>query len=165
MAFNYTTYPSGFKAPVVGDAETSSDVNAAIVALHQLLESRNPVTNNWSFISEVLETAKLLIPNFNEFLAVNKTNPRISTSAYELVVEAVNFINTGNRLVSLHTHLDILNTESKLGHKPNGRVEKRKLPVVSVPARHALLQWSRRPNGIEDILCTLNYIFGTNPHE
>lgn len=165
MASNYTTYPSGFKAPVIGDAETSSDVNATVVALHKLLESKNPIVHNWSFISEVLDTAKLLIPNFNEFLAINKANPRISASAYDLLVETVNFINTGTRMISLYTHLNLLSNETYLGHKPSGHIESRKLPVVAAPARCALLEWSRRPGGVEDILCTLNYIFGTNPHE
>lgn len=165
MASNYTTYPSGFKAPVIGEAETSTDVDATVVALHKLLESNNPIVQNWSFISEVLDAAKRLIPNFNEFLAINKANANISASAYDLLVETVNFINSGYRLVSLHTHLDLLNNEIRLGHKPNGQISNRKLPVAATPVRCALLEWSRRKGGVEDILCTLNYIFGTNPHE
>lgn len=165
MASNYTTYPSGFKVPVATEGTTSTEADAQVCALHQLLEQQNPIVQNWQFISEVLDAAKRLVPSFTELAMINRDNAAITGNAYDLLVETANFINKGYRLVSLPTLLGVVIEEQQRAVDMTPKAKVRPLIKLEVPARHALYQWAQRPGGVNDILCTLNYIFGTNPHE
>lgn len=165
MPKHYVSFPSGFRTPVGPDDVTANDGDVQITALHKVYADGMTVSQTWEFKSEVLECAKRLIPNLKEFLLANRGNANISYTAYEFLNDSVKFIETGRRDINCTTHIELVKLEQESITEVKKPIKSTRPDIsYTLPNQRYLTYWARRPGGIEDILCTLNYIFGTNSH-
>lgn len=161
MASNYTKYPSGFKVVVSNEGVSVSEADVQVKSLYDAMGTVPSIINNFQFIAEVLSCAKRLIPSMSDFIKINALSPTVSRNGYDLLRDTIEYIETGRRPLSINTYTTMVVYEL-----PNATYTDVRKPIgMTIPPRQYLTRWARQPNGILDILCTLNFIFGTKPHE
>jgi hypothetical protein len=112
-------------------------------------------------ILECIKLSSLLFGNdFNKWLALQLTSPAISVDSLTFIEDTVRFIKTGKRIVPVEsayrTAIDV--ERSRYNTELQKYVED--LSFKDPNTVSILCDWIAQPNGLRDIRCTLEILFG-----
>lgn len=112
-------------------------------------------------ILECIKLSSLLFGNdFNKWLALQLTSPTISVDSLTFIEDTVRFIKTGKRIVPVEsayrTAIDV--ERSRYNTELQKYVED--LSFKDPNTVSILCDWIAQPNGLRDIRCTLEILFG-----
>lgn len=161
----YQYYPTGYRVPLVDGPRTENAIDVQVAALYNEFKSNPANCENFEFRQQVIECAKRLFGQFHGWLDAQDHNVKISKHAYDFIEDTLEFISTGRRPIEILSRLGIIDSERASGKYENDKAEQRRTRLrdkLSVPSREYLYHWLRHRGGFEDMLCTLNFIFGTD---
>lgn len=167
-------YPRGYMLPL-GPVDDASCKNARVpgdeevITLYTLYMNQNVNTDSWSYRKRVLIAARRLFKNFHTFAGMQVKNEYLYGMNYDFLQDTYNFILEGKR----KTHptnwmgLFIEHPEPRPQDIP-ARFSKHtphKVLSVYLTVEDILAAWCARPNGFEDMVCTLYVLFGNSLHK
>lgn len=153
----YTSRLSG------GEGVQVSQGDESIELLYKVLVDRNTNTRAWPFHASVLENAMRLFGDFREWAQEQLSNPNVIGYNRQFIQDTFNFIENGQRELSVQAWLDLV-SEGGAGHHAHAipqRLLDTKLLLQSSQSSLELIQkWVSRRNGLEDLLNTMHLLFG-----
>lgn len=144
--------------PLVAFRDGHPDVDA----LMQEFIAPGAPTATWEFRRKVIRLAVILFTGrTNWFISVD-SEPTIQHYNYEFILDTVRYIATGHRRLSIHSWPDLI------GHNQDGVIDKEHAAVRSLFKDLALSndmlsliqRWCSYKGGVEDLMYTLNILFG-----
>lgn len=160
----YQSYPSGYRSPVWGTRLMTIAPDPQIVSLMSKYQAYLLGEDVWEFKATLIAETRRLFGDFSEWLEAQDDNVYISQTAYDLIVDTINFIKTGKRVISLSAYRGIIAMERKHGTYHSDNAERRVSSLkelLTFPTHDYIHMWLMHPNGMEDMLCTVHFIFGT----
>lgn len=116
-------------------------------------------TKSWPYRSEVLNFAVKAIGNLNSWLSEMEKSPYVYGRRYDFLVDTIRFVETGKRSLDTHSWFELL--EDNVLADRTARVNRDKIPRPKAFRTEAFLaQWCAQPKGFQDMLCSLNVLFG-----
>lgn len=162
----YQVYPMGFRSPLSEGVKSQTDVDFEIVQLYKEFKTGKRHVDSFEFRKKVIQATRRLLGFFPEWLDAQDKNTKISESAYELLVDTIEFINTGNRPIALEVRMGIMATEQLMNTYENaaaaGRTTKLR-DLLLIKPDEVIFTWINHRDGFFDMLCTIHSIFGLNP--
>lgn len=157
-------YPSGLRVLVTDGSRSEIRADQELIELLSIYKLNPAVANNWAFKSQGIDVAKRLFGAMDAFLLNNEQNSKLSPSVRNLLKDTIQFINIGQRDVSIDAWSSIMSMEHQ-----NGTLNKRHavpkdaklLSSLKVPTKDAIWHWVKHRGGFEDMLCTIRLVFGT----
>lgn len=138
------------------------DVERINELYHRVFDSSYDVSA-WPYRREVLTCALGLIGNLPRWLEAHEKSPYVYGRRYDFLVDTLDFVKNGKRALPAQSWLELLEDDPA----PN-RAESRhcELPRPKVFRTEAFLaQWCAQPKGFQDMLCSLNVLYGApKPH-
>lgn len=165
------TMPNVVKNPLPGysggqvksiPAFSSHSGHPDVVALYNEFIAPGAQVKNWQFRKRVIQLAvKLISGGSNWFIAVDEDR-RVQEYNYEFILDTVRFIATGRRRTSIYSWpLLISSPEENVLAKEHGEVRKLFKELALTTSHTTLIQkWCEQPGGIDDLMFSLNIIFG-----
>lgn len=162
---SYQYYPTGYRTPLLPD-QVKGDIvpDAELLTMWQLLSRDRAVYDSFEFKDQVLVRVKALFGNFAEWLDAQDANPKITSQAYELIKDTINYINTGRRDVMIISRTSLVAQQYSDGIFDDPKVTLRKTrlrELLQVPTSEVFYHWLKHRDGFEDMLCTSIFLFGT----
>lgn len=161
----YQGYPMGFRSPLNDRMKTETTVDLELAKLWRDMQDGRISHESWEFRSQVIDCTKRLFGDFLEWLDAQDQNTKISQNGYDFIVDTIQFINTGRRTVSIATRTGIITTEIRTDKYENlsaaGRTTKLR-ELLKVHPREVIFEWVKHKDGFSDMLCTINFLFGTD---
>lgn len=126
-------------------------------------------TVHWEFRKRVIDLARILFNgNYNWFIRQDN-NAYITEHNYAFLQDTVRFIATGRRRLSIHTWPMLLTAEPASGLQ---LIEDRRVISelfkdlgLSTNNNNVLQKWLSQENGFDDLMYTLNMLFGSIPEK
>lgn len=123
---------------------------------------------HWEFRKKVIDLAQILFAgNFNWFIRQD-ANALITDQNYAFMLDTVRFIATGNRRLSIYTWPALLSYNVPIGNTVDSRNEISKLFIelaLETDVNTVIQKWVSRKNGFDDMMYTLNMLFGNVPEQ
>lgn len=133
-----------------------------VVALYNEFTAPGAQVANWEFRKRVIQLAiKMFSGRTNWFIGVD-ADQTVQEYNYEFILDTVRFIATGQRRVSVHSWPDLI------GHNQPGMIQKEHSEVrklfhdlaLSTDTVGMIQQWCTQKGGVDDLMFTLNILFG-----
>lgn len=146
-------------APREGDPE--------INRLWQQYTSPNNQSTTWAFRRQVIQAAKRLLSGRPNWFLSQDYNPHIRDYNYQFVLDTLRFIGTGRRRISIHAWPDLVSNypvdglDSVSERRDIADAFERLALTTSIDALIQL--WCQQRKGFDDMICTLNILFGGIP--
>lgn len=122
----------------------------------------------WEFRKKVIDLAQTLFAgNFNWFIRQDK-NAAITDQNYLFLLDTVRFIATGRRRLSIYTWPALLTYNVPVGNTVDARNEISQLFIdlaLGTDANTVIQKWLSHPKGFDDMMYTLNMLFGNIPEQ
>ncbi|AEH03518.1 virion structural protein [Pseudomonas phage PhiPA3] len=122
----------------------------------------------WEFRKQVIDLALVLFGgNYNWFLRQDH-NATLTGVNYDFLLDTVRFIATGKRRVNLHTWPALLTYEPT---QPINVEERRNIAGLfhelnlSLDTKAIIQKWCTHKGGFDDLMYTMNMLFGTVPEK
>ncbi|UQT03505.1 hypothetical protein KODAMA_00380 [Serratia phage vB_SmaM-Kodama] len=162
QSFQYT--PMGFRSPLYGEQKTEPVPDQLIMeSWQQMLTDRGEATNAWAFRRKVINRALDRLRYFPDWLAAQDNNTKLSKQMRAFLEDTVTYINTGKRPMSLTVRIACLATERSMDNIPTF-IPSRHTPslrkMLTVKAEDYMWHWLKHDGGFNDMVCTLNVLFG-----
>lgn len=123
-------------------------------------------TDSWDFKCEGIQLALDLIgPSPADWLKAQAESPYTHGRLREFLEDTIHYINTGRRKMSIQSWTGLVANETVEKCPP---CVKKAGPLPSVHARDTadwVAQWCSIPGGFQDMVCTLNLLFGEPSYE
>lgn len=133
-----------------------------VVALYSEYTAPGALVANWEFRKRVIQLAvRLFSGRTNWFINVD-SDLTVQEYNYEFILDTVRFIATGHRRISIATWPTLItHNQSESIQKEHSEVRKlfRDLALNSDTVS-MIQQWCKQPRGIDDLMFTLNILFG-----
>lgn len=129
--------------------------------------SPNNQSTAWSFRREVIAQAKRLLNGTPNWFLCQDVNPLVKEYNYQFLIDTLRFIGKGQRRISIHSWPTLLSN-----HPVEGLDDVRERHEIAdifeqlglTTSVTALIQmWCTHPHGFDDMICTLNLLFGDLP--
>jgi hypothetical protein len=153
---------SGGQSSSIEDNRTL-DGNKAVTDLWEDYVAPSAMTATWSFRSRALHVAMNVFTVESNWFINQDRNGYMTGYNFDFILDTLRFISTGRRQLSVHTWPDLVShqygEETDVSERctltdfmgqngiPNNTVE-------------LLQKWCSQPGGIDDMVCTLNILFG-----
>ncbi len=149
----------------IGGSVLVSKGDATVETLYGFLVNRSVNVGSWEFQKRVLEAALRLFGNFDEWLRDQRDNPRVVGFNADFITDTLNFIQTGERQMAVQNWLELVSEGDDTVHSvsPTKYLAARRSGSDQTTVR-VLKDWCSQPNGLEDLLCSLNVFFGHSRH-
>lgn len=122
----------------------------------------------WEFRKKVIDLAQSLFAgNFNWFIRQDK-NAAITDQNYMFLLDTVRFIATGRRRLSIYTWPTLLSYNVPVGNTVDARNEISQLFIdlaLGTDVNTVIQKWLSHPKGFDDMMYTLNMLFGNIPEQ
>ncbi len=157
-----TIYPRLYTSMLPGpSALVRSRGDLAVGLLEDWLVDRRFIHNRWEFESFVLDTALRLFGDFQTWVQAQRNNPQITGYNKAFIEDTLKFINGEDRELQLVNWIELVSQGHADIHLADLRVPRVTPRLQQSPSTvKALVNWCSRPNGLEDLLQTLNLLFG-----
>lgn len=138
-----------------------------VTQLWEQYTSPNNQSTAWSFRRQVIQAAKRLLSGRPNWFVKQDTNKLVKAYNYQFLLDTLRFIGTGRRRISIHAWPDLLSN-----HPIEGLDDVQERHDIAdvftqlglTTSIDALIQmWCRHPHGFDDMVCTLNLLFGELP--
>lgn len=135
-----------------------------VVKMWQEYVNPNIQTSDWVFRKRVLRLAMRLFSS-RDWFENQERNAHLHGYNYGFVVDTLRFIATGRRRMSVHVWADLVSHEHTQQKDPSQRHEimdflRNHTLFMNNPPVGMIQKWCSRPGGIDDMICTLNLLFG-----
>lgn len=160
----WQNYPSGFRAPLWLAEKRETTADPELLAFMEKSKRHRHVITDWTTREQFYTIAKRLFGNFAEWLDAQEQNPDISETAYDMIRDTLHFIETGVRPLPVAVRISIITTEVTNGVYHNALVKRRTTTLRSsacIDLSRYMYLWVNQPGGFDDMLCTVNFIFGS----
>lgn len=161
---SYQSYPTGFRNPVFSVERMGIATDEEIKLLFAQYKSGLRSVDTWEFRADLIKVTRRLFGNFIDWCDAQDHNVYISKTAYDLIAETIEFIKGRRRPIALRSVLGIIAMEREDGTFGNVSAERRTdrlRDLVTFDHRDFISMWLNQPKGLDDMLCTVHYIFGT----
>lgn len=131
--------------------------------LYQRVFDKDYDVTSWHYRMEVLRCAMALIGNLNSWIAAHDQSTYVYGRRYDFLVDTMDFAKLGKRHLSAQNWLELIDEDPE----PNVRESRHcELPrPQAIRTETFLAQWCAQPKGFQDMLCSLNVLYGApKPH-
>lgn len=151
--------------------QKSSIYNQEVMGMLQMYEANTKLSSDIRFICDLVECALRAFDSklINSWLALQVKNPELSDMHIRFIEDTFMFINTGSRSINIMSWSRMLDGT----HSSSNSITK-KLDVVallggstfnqntpgSLKTSELIYRWLSNPNGVEDLIYSLQVIFG-----
>lgn len=120
-------------------------------------------TNSWHFRSKVVRAAKHNFGRFDTWLKEQADEALLYGRRDDFMRDTLNFISTGRRRISVVNWMDLLEEDPEMRRDLVNvdlmdQYKQYGLNLHSTP--QIIARWCAQPKGFDDMLCTLNILFG-----
>jgi len=161
---SYQYAPLGFRSPLYGEVKETPEADPFITAAWQKMIA--PHGNNagtWEFYRKVINRALDLFGFFPDWLEAQEGNSRLSPHMRAFVEDTLSFINTGKRRMAVISRAQCIFFERE-GEKIPSYHGTRNVPklktMLNVRGEDYMFHWLNHPGGFNDMLATINVLFG-----
>jgi hypothetical protein len=145
-----------------GSGLVMSKGDATVVTLNGFLYDRTANINGWQYRREVIESALRLFGDFTDWMRDQLNNPAVVGYNLEFIKDTMQFIRTGHRDLCLANWIELVAENDDLAAA--AQVSRLKLADVGLKHDETTVQliqkWVSQPNGLYDLIGTLNILFG-----
>lgn len=162
------------QVPTLRDQNTFDSFNVDVETLHNEYIFEHTRTTAFDFRRRILQAALTAFGtlNFDVWVLAQYQSPSAGDLHGRFIVDTIRFLNTGRRDMSLETWNSLLVAPQGPDHiGPVPDTVKDFFGIQSGgPARwhcsltEVIALWCSQPNGLEDLLCTLQVLFGDPNH-
>lgn len=162
-SFQY--YPTGYRTPLTND-QVKGDIvpDAELAAMWRALSRDRSIFDSFEFKDQLLTRVKTLFGDFADWLDAQDANPKLTDHAYELIKDTIGYINTGKRSIMVISRVALVTQQYEDGIFEDPKVALRKTrlrELLLVKPSEVFYHWLKHRDGFEDMLCTSNFLFGT----
>lgn len=160
---SYQSYPSSFRSPLYSTERMPITADEQIKHLYAQYKSHLVSVDTWEFHAELIANVRRLFGDFLAWLDAQDHNVYISKTAYNLIVDTIQFIKGKRRPIALRSAMGLIQMERDSGEFQNLSAERRNTKLrelVDFDGRDFIYLWLKQPNGLDDMLCTTHFIFG-----
>jgi hypothetical protein len=160
MAY-FKTYPRCYTTRLITAKDNEySKGDHELAVVYDLYINRKVDTDSWEFRKQVLAVALRLLANFKQWVNDQSVNANVMGYNLEFLKDTLNYIQTGNRRIGVLQWLELTTEVDQIASvNPNQKLSRVDYPgFLTTP--HAIQKWCSWPNGFEDLLLTLNVLFG-----
>lgn len=140
----------------------SRDGHPEVVALYNDFTAPGAQVKNWAFRKRIIQLATKLISGKNNWFIALDSDTRIQEYNYEFILDTVRFIATGKRRISIYSWpLLISHPEDNVLKGEHSEIRKLFKELALSTSHTVLIQkWCQQPGGIDDLMFSLNILFG-----
>lgn len=163
-AFQY--FPTGVRIPLRQGFKAETTVDETFVTLMKSLADAKVSGDDPHFRKDAIRHARRLMGNLVDFLDAQDQNTRLSVNGYEYLKDTIEFLNKGYRSVHSSSRIGLIAADFKSNQSTNPKAESRRerlRDLLQIPPEEFIFTWLKHPNGFADMLCTVNFLFGTDP--
>lgn len=156
-------YPRLYTTLGDGTAGTALSAGDAIVdRLYELSRDRANHRENCEFRLQVVDSATRLFGEFDNWILLQRRNPKIVGYNLEFIADTLRFIRTGERNLNHATWFQLLSEGEGPSLSPiSSKTDLRSLDLQADEMGVGIYQkWCMKPNGVTDLLQTLFLLFG-----
>lgn len=133
-----------------------------VVALYSEFTEPGALVANWEFRSKVIRLAmQLFAGRTNWFIGID-SDTTVQEYNYEFILDTVRYIATGKRRISIHSWPTLISHHDEAAAtKEHSEVRKlfHSMALTTNPVE-LIQQWCTHPGGVDDLMFTLNILFG-----
>lgn len=157
-----TVYPRLYTSMQPGPAALiRSRGDVAVGLLVNRLADRRYLHKVWWFEDLVLGHALRLFGDFHTWVQAQRANPQVAGYNLAFIEDTLKFINGENRELHLVNWIELLSQGHADIHLADLRVPRITPRLQQSPSTvNAIQRWCSRPDGLEDLLQTMNLLFG-----
>lgn len=161
-------YPRGFFIKDNSNMVTMDKGHQDIDRMIDYMFSGKVNSQGFSYYKEVFPIAMTFFGDVVGFLCTQKLNPFLYGYNYEFLLDTINFIQTGNRKVSIHNWKPLLAEWVQPITNPKNRVDTTTLDNIikllngKDAGAEFIAQWCSHPQGFEDMVMTMWLMFGSS---
>lgn len=161
-----TVYPSRFTTRIEGDGVQNSKGDLNVASIFEIYRNRTAISRSWTFRKSVLETALFLFQDFDLWVKDQLANPEIQGLRRQFLDDTLGFIQGRPRASSISIWQDLIHDSTDFQRVLTLRELNLKPGLVGSQENTAnvLARWCARRDGIEDLIWTLQILFGRNPN-
>jgi hypothetical protein len=166
FAASFQYFPTGVRIPLRQGFKAETTVDEAFVALMKTLNTGQVSGECPYFRKDVIRHARRLLGNLVDFLDAQDQNTRLSVNGYEYLKDTIEFLNKGYRSVHSSSRIGLVAADYVHNQSTNPKAENRRerlRDLLQIAPEEFIFIWLRHPNGFADMLCTVNFLFGTDP--
>lgn len=162
VKIHHDGYSGGQSASTAYDVVREGDPE--IVQLFNIYTGPANPSMTWDFRKEVIQAAMRLLGGNKNWFMRQDANPLVVEYNYQFVLDTVRFISTGRRKISIYAWPDLLSYHSE-GALPKV-AERREVATLfrelglTTPIADLIQQWCSHRGGFDDMMYTLNLLFG-----
>ncbi len=158
----FTIYPRGYTtgSPDAENRQVSAG-DAIADSLYDYMLHSHGRSQNWKFHSQILDLALVCFKDFHEWLDIQLSNPLITGSRRDFLMETIAFIRGTPRTVHHASWAFVLEPIDRIVVPNFTRLhQSHKYLEKNQTTPQLLQQWCQQPDGIYDLLSTLYILFG-----
>lgn len=135
-----------------GDAEVSH--------IYDLYINRSMQVTGWKFKQDVIQTTKRLFGHMDVWAKNNiLQNDALYGVNVDFIIDTIGFIKTGKRSLSLLTWIGLVE-ECPVSDPQKKQIRNYKQDIIESVGPHWLSDWLSHEDGFNDMLCSINLLFG-----
>jgi hypothetical protein len=119
---------------------------------------------HWVFRKRVIKCAKRLLSGSSNWFIQQDINPLVTAYNYQFLLDTLRFIATGRRRISIHAWPDLLAhwSEDSLAqvNERHDIADMFRELALSTSTDALLQKWCSNPKGFDDLMYSLNLLFG-----
>lgn len=169
MPNSVKVFPRGYSGgqSQTTDRHTTRMGDERINTLWEQYTSPENYSETWEFRRLVIQSAKRLLSGRPNWFLSQDQNPMVMEYNYHFVLDTIRFIASGYRRISIHAWPDLLTNHPKAaidGVRERHEIADVFEELALTTSADAIIQaWCSHPHGFDDMVCTLNLLFGDLP--
>lgn len=167
FAASFQYFPSGVRIPLKQGFKSETLVDEELVALMKKLNDNRISGDCVEFRKDVIRHTRRLLGNLVDFLDAQDQNTRLCVNGYEYLKDTIEFLNKGYRSVHSSSRIGLVAADFTHNQQSNPKAENRRerlRDLLKISPEEYIFVWLKHPNGFADMLCTVNFLFGTDPN-
>lgn len=161
---SYQYSPLGYRSPLYGEVKETPEADAIIVECWQkMITELNGNAGTWEFYRKAINRSLDLLGYLPDWLEAQEGNSRLTPHMRALVEDTLSFINTGKRRIAVTSRAQCILFEKSSEVIPSyraGRNAPKLKSMLNVRGEDYMFHWLNHPGGFNDMLATMNVLFG-----
>lgn len=161
MPKSIVVYPRGFTS--VGDGDglvTLSKGDLAVELLYGMMNDRAHKHGFWGFQSQVIDAAIRLFGDFDAWVKAQREDPQLAGHAVQFIDDTLAYLETGERQMRHESWIGLISDTNQTARAASAASSAFNGPSTAPSTDRVLQRWCSHPNGVDDLLATLNLLFG-----
>jgi hypothetical protein len=161
---SYQYSPAGYRSPLYEGSKGEPEPDD-LITQYWAVALTNPKgeANCWEFRRKLINRSLDLFRHFPDWLNAQEDNPKMTPHMRAFLEDTLSFINTGRRRMAIFPRAHCIVAEQEIFPKPKYR-QSRSAPklkaMLNVDGKDYMYHWLKHDNGFDDLLATVNVIFG-----